>query len=131
MPKVTFAYLRQLNAAIIPWVMFALLLPVLLGVLPAATPSAEAAFAHKLAQSICAPLEAGDEGGPQKPSHHAKDCILCAIGCPVCGAAPAAIADLAPRTNVAAATFTPFAEVNTAPLTRTRANNPRAPPSLA
>lgn len=130
MPKATFAFLRQLNAAIIPWVMFALLLPVLLGLFPVATPSAEAAFAHKLAQSICAPLEAGDEGGPEKPSHHAKDCILCAVGCPVCGAAPAATADLSPRTNVAAAGFPPFAEVNTAPLTRTRANNPRAPPSL-
>jgi hypothetical protein len=131
MPKATFAYLRLLNAAILPWVMFALLLPVLLGLLPAATRSAEAAFEHKLAQSICAPLETGDEGGPQDPTHHAKDCILCAIGCTVCGSAPAATAALASRMDVAAAGFPPFAEINTAPLTRTRAHTPRAPPILS
>ena len=129
MPKVTFAYLRQLNAAIIPWVMFALLLPVLLGILPAATPSAEAAFAHKLTQSICAPL---GTSGHEAPKQHAADCILCATGCPVCGTTlDPETATLPARVKLAAAPFTHFTDLPITQSWRTRAHTPRAPPMPA
>jgi hypothetical protein len=65
--------------ALVRWLVALLLLPVLLGVIPAAPLSAEQALARDLVLSICTPAGAQDQGSA--PGSHDQQCVLCTIGC--------------------------------------------------
>lgn len=77
-----------------------LLLPVLLGVLPAPALSAEDSLTRDLAISLCAP--GGQDKSGQAPLHgHGQDCLLCQAGCSMAPAAdvPEGVSDAAWRGN--------------------------------
>jgi hypothetical protein len=54
-------------------------LPVVLGTLPPAEVSAEAALARDLTLSVCTPN--GDQGRGTSPASHDQQCVLCTVGC--------------------------------------------------
>ncbi len=83
--------------ALARWLVALLLLPIVLGVIPAAPLSAEQALARDLALSICTPNGAQDQG--RSPASHGQQCVLCTVGCVTCApAAPGSAAvTLVPR----------------------------------
>jgi len=68
--------------ALARWLVALLLLPVLLGAIPASQLSAEQALARDLALSICTPNSAQDQG--RVPGSHDGQCVLCTLGCATC-----------------------------------------------
>ena len=77
--------MRLRRRAIARWLLALLLLPVVLGLMPAAQVSAEQALARDLALSICSPNGAQN---PQKsPASHDQQCVLCTVGCITCAPA--------------------------------------------
>jgi hypothetical protein len=64
------------------WLVALLLLPVILGVIPAAPLTAEQALARDLALAICTPNGAEDHG--RAPGSHDQQCVLCTLGCATC-----------------------------------------------
>lgn len=74
------AYLRSAGRrAMARLLVIALLLPTLLGLLPALPLSAEAALAQAAMQSLC--TEAGPKNPGHPPAGHDQHCILCSAGC--------------------------------------------------
>ncbi|MFO0990832.1 MAG: hypothetical protein U1E67_02730 [Hyphomicrobiales bacterium] len=64
------------------WLIALLLLPIVLGVIPAVPLSAEQALARDLGLSICTPNGAQDQG--RAPASHDQQCVLCTVGCATC-----------------------------------------------
>lgn len=85
MAKSVLERLRQQRRSIIHWVIAALVLPVLLGLLPQPALSEAAALERDLASFTCSldPAGAADRENGSRHSQH-DQCILCASGCPVC-----------------------------------------------
>lgn len=83
--------------ALARWLAALMLLPLILGVIPAAPLTAEQALARDLALSICTPN--GAQGQGRVPGSHDQQCVLCTVGCVTCSpAAPeSAAATLLPR----------------------------------
>lgn len=69
-----------------------LLLPLLLGLIPQAALSAEAALERDLAWSVCEHDAGTPTDGKGHEQKHETQCILCVTGCPIC--APALAVDL-------------------------------------
>jgi hypothetical protein len=111
------------------WLIALLLLPIVLGVIPAAPLSAEQALARDLGLSICTPKGAQDQG--RSPASHDQQCVLCTVGCTTCApAAPGgATATLMPRQPASPVVF--VARINSlayGPLWRD-GSPPRGPPT--
>ena len=82
--------LRAYRWAAIQWIVAALLLPSVLGLVGPHRLSAEEALARDLGQSICSigQPDASGKGAPLQSSDHG--CTLCLAGCATaCGASPA------------------------------------------
>ncbi|MBL8907872.1 MAG: hypothetical protein JNM20_14465, partial [Rhizobiales bacterium] len=95
--------------ALARWLAALLLLPVVLGVIPAAPLSAEQALLRDLALSICTPNGAQDQG--RAPASHDQQCVLCTVGCVTCASmAPGgAVATLRPAPRGGPFIVTPIA----------------------
>lgn len=73
---------------LVHWLVAVMLLPAIFGVLPQPALSAAATLERDLALSVCS--HAGeDQAGRQdhQAPRHDQQCVLCALGCPVCGPA--------------------------------------------
>lgn len=80
--------LRRGGASWSVLVLYALLLPVVLGLLPKPEATAEFLLLRDLASAeICSMPEGGQV--PGQPVQHQPDCILCATACPFSGSAAA------------------------------------------
>lgn len=115
--------------ALARWMVALLLLPVLLGVIPAAPISAEQALARDLALAICTPNGAQDQG--RGSGSHDQQCVLCTVGCVTCAsAAPggAGLALIAPPIIRHLSRISPVATIPDWPQWRHGAP-PRGPPS--
>jgi len=115
--------------ALARWLAALVLLPVILGVIPAAPLTAEQALARDLALAICTPNGAQDQG--RVPGSHDQQCVLCTVGCVTC-------APMAPGSVVAALAREPHSgpfiltpDASNAPKLSLRRDGspPRGPPS--
>jgi hypothetical protein len=80
--------LRRGRASWSLFTLYALLIPILLGVLPKPEATTEFLLLRDLANAqICSMPEAGEI--PGQPAQHRPDCILCATACPSSGPATA------------------------------------------
>lgn len=110
------------------WLAALMLLPVILGVIPAAPLTAEQALARDLALAICTPNGAQDEG--RAPGSHDQQCVLCTLGCVACTpvALGSAVAALLPARPSGPFIVTPIAATEPHRLHWRDGSPPRGPP---
>jgi hypothetical protein len=79
-----FKLLRRGRASWSVAILYLLLLPILLGILPKPAPTAEFLLLHDLAASEICTMR-GSAEMPGEPMEHRPDCILCSTACPFSG----------------------------------------------
>ena len=84
MGTLRFEQLRQARHWLARTMVFALLLPQLLGLLPQPSLSAAAALERDLAWSVCDPAGGGPGERNEHNQQHDAQCILCTTGCQHC-----------------------------------------------
>jgi hypothetical protein len=114
--------------ALARWLAALMLLPVILGVIPAAPLTAEQALARDLALAICTPNGAQDQG--RAPGSHDQQCVLCTVGCVTCTpmAPGSAVAVLLPAQSSGPFIVAPIAATEPNRLHWRDGSPPRGPP---
>ncbi|WP_421693219.1 hypothetical protein [Aestuariivirga sp.] len=124
--------MREKRRWFIHAVLFAFVLPVLLGLVPQQALSASAALDRDIQLSVCGKdgSQQGGGGSHQSPHEH---CILCSSGCPSCSPALGAAAPAFAAVPRPVAVPQPSQTLSLSPPLRALldASPPRGPPSLS